>query len=313
MKKITIVGVGGIGGILGAVLIRQYGEAVSLFARGKRAEALRRDGLTLLSPLFGDFTVHPALVSNDPRDYETQDLIFVCVKNDGLAAAAEEIRPLVGPETVVVPVMNGVSAAENLRKLLPGTLVPACVIYTVAIAGENGAVSQVGRFCRVVMGAPSDDPAEKKTLEEAAALLSACGIQAEVSSDAEKAVWEKYILNCGYNVVTARWGCTIGDVKASPERTEDYRQLLTEALRVGQARGVALSDSLVDELMDRLLHTSGKATSSLSRDFAIGKKGELEIFCGEVVRMGEQCGVETPVTKAYYEAMLKIAEGFSGR
>ena len=136
--RITIIGIGGIGGLLAGPLIRTYGEAVSLVARGERAEHLRTNGLTLHSEYFGDDTVKPATVVEDPKDLPEQDLVLICVKNgslddlissmilqDGQACA------LIGENTVVIPVMNGVSAGDLLREKLPQGILCDSVIYTV--------------------------------------------------------------------------------------------------------------------------------------------------------------------------------------
>ena len=108
IRKITVLGVGGVGGLLAGQLIRQYGDAVSLVARGGRGEHLRRQGLTIHSDLYGEYTVQPAAVTADPAELGVQDLILVSVKYAQLETAAAQLAPIVGPDTLVLPVMNGV-------------------------------------------------------------------------------------------------------------------------------------------------------------------------------------------------------------
>ena len=110
--RMTIVGVGGVGGVLAGPLLRKYGSAVSLVARGERAEHLREKGLTLHSDLYGDFTAPAPSVVETPGELGVQDFVLVCVKNDALPRVLEQIRPIVDEHTIVVPVMNGVTAMD---------------------------------------------------------------------------------------------------------------------------------------------------------------------------------------------------------
>ena len=309
-KKITIVGIGGVGGLLAGVLIRKYGNNVSLIARGKRAEHLRTHGLTLHSDAYGEFTVNPATVTDDPTVLPVQDLVLVCVKNDALEAAAQQIMPIVGPDTVVLPVMNGVTAAKKLRSILPAGTVPGCVIYTVSGAGQDFSITQQGKFTELSIGSQVFDTAEQATAEETAALFMEAGIQCKAVEDVNAAIWTKYVLNCAYNVATARWGCTIGGIKADENRVEDCRALLTESWKVGIASGVALPEDLPEKQLRRILKTSDDSDSSLGRDFAAGRPGEMEVFCGDVIRMAETLGVDVPMTRKYYDALKDIASRF---
>ena len=309
-KKITIVGIGGVGGLLAGVLIRKYGVNVSLIARGKRAEHLRTHGLTLHSDAYGEFTVNPAAVTDDPAVLPTQDLVLVCVKNDALEAAAQQIMPIVGPNTVVLPVMNGVTAAKKLRAILPTGTVLGCVIYTVSGAGQDFSITQQGKFTELSIGSQVFDSAEQAVAEEAAALFMEAGIQCKAVEDVAAAIWTKYVLNCAYNVATARWGCTIGGIKADENRVEDCRALLTESWKVGIASGVALPEELPEKQLRRILKTSDDSDSSLGRDFAAGRPGEMEVFCGDVIRMAETLGVDVPMTRKYYDALKDIASRF---
>lgn len=309
-KSITVVGIGGVGGLLAGVLIRQYGDSVSLIARGSRAEHLRTHGLTLHSDAYGEFTVKPAVVTDDPTGLPVQDLVLVCVKNDALEAAARQIMPIVGPDTVVLPVMNGVTAAKKLRSILPTGTVLGCVIYTVSGAGRDFSITQQGKFTELSIGSQVFDAAEQTKAEETAALFMDAGVQCNAVEDVAVAIWTKYVLNCAYNVATARWGCTIGGIKADESRVEDSRALLTESWKVGVASGVALPEELPEKQLRRILKTSDDSDSSLGRDFAAGRVGELEVFCGDVIRMAAELGVEVPMTQKYYDALKEIAARF---
>ena len=309
-KKITVVGIGGVGGLLAGVLIRRYGDSISLIARGSRADHLRTHGLSLHSDAYGEFTVTPAVVTDDPSGLPVQDLVLVCVKNDGLEAAAQQILPIVGPDTVVLPVMNGVTAAKKLHSILPTGTVLGCVIYTVSGAGRDFSITQQGKFTELSIGSQVFDAVEQSKAEETAALFMDAGIQCKAVEDVAAAIWTKYVLNCAYNVATARWGCTIGGIKADESRVEDCRALLTESWKVGIANGVALPEALPEKQLHRILKTSDDSDSSLGRDFSAGCVGEMEVFCGDVIRMADALDVDVPMTRKYYDALKEIASRF---
>lgn len=299
--KVTIVGIGGVGGLLAGALIRRYGADVSLVARGKRLQDLKENGLTLRSDAYGNFSVKPACVTEDPSSLPVQDAVLVCVKNGGLQKAAEQIAPMVDENTLVLPVMNGVSASGNLTRMLGKGRVLDSVIYTVSSV-ENGVIDQKGNFTQIFMGGNG--------AEELAAWLQGAGIEAVVAEDVRAATWSKYVLNCAYNVVTARWGITIGDIKHSEKLKGEYRSLMEEAWRVGRADGVNLPEDLVDQHMVRLMNCTDDSTSSLSRDFDAGIVGEMDIFTGEVVRLADKYGVDVPVSRQYLAGLEERAASF---
>lgn len=308
--NIAVVGIGGVGGLLSGALVRHYGDHISLVARGDRVRHLRQAGLTVHSEVYGEFTVHPATVAETPAELAVQDLILVCVKNGALPSVARQILPMVGPETVVLPVMNGVTAADVLRGTLPVGTVLGSVIYTVSGAGADYSITQQGKFTTLYVGGAPGDEAQAALAAQVADTLSAAGIDCQTAQDVRSDIWSKYVLNCAFNVATARWGCPIGGIKADPERMEDCCCLLTEAWSLGRAAGVPLPEDLVERHLRRIIKTSDESDSSLGRDFAARRSGEMEIFSGDVVRMAEQLGVDAPVSRRYYAALADIAKGF---
>ena len=304
-----MLGVGGVGGLLAGQLIRQYGDAVSLVARGGRGEHLRRQGLTIHSDLYGEYTVQPAAVAEDPAELGVQDLILVSVKYAQLETAAAQLAPIVGPDTLVLPVMNGVHTAAKLGRLLGKGRMLQSVIYVVSSAGEDYSITQYGDYTTIYLGeGERAGEADAKAVCEA---LKAADIDCRFAPDVQAAIWSKYVLNCAYNVVTARWGVPIGAVKHRPELAADYRALMEETVRIAAAEGVKLPDDQVERHLARLAHTTDDSTSSLSRDFDAGRVGEMELFSGEAVRMAQAHGIDAPVTCRYYEGLKERAAAFS--
>ena len=198
--------------------------------------------------------------------------------------------------------------AEKMRK--PAGSRPGCVIYTVSGAGRDFSITQQGKFTELTVGAQTADPVQQAKAEETAAIFMEAGIQCKAVEDVAAAIWTKYVLNCAYNVATARWGCPIGGIKADESRMEDCRALLTESWQVGVAAGVNLPAELPEKQLRRISKTSDDSDSSLGRDFAAKREGELEVFCGDVIRMAAELGTEVPMTQKYYDALKEIASRF---
>lgn len=311
MKKIMVVGVGGVGGVLAANLVKKYGESVSLIARGPRKESLRQNGLTLHSDLYGEFTVHPACIEEDPALCGVQDLILICVKNGGLQKVCQQILPVVGEHTAVMAVMNGVSAGQELAQRLDKGVLVDSVIYTVSSAGSDYSITQKGSYTYLNIGSHTDSEEGKKAAQEIADLLNAAGVDCKVSRNVQAAIWKKYVLNCAFNVATARWGYTIGQLAADAAKRADCRALMAEAAAVAAKMGVPLPEDLVDKHMVTMMeNTTPNSDSSLSRDFDAGKVGEMEVFSGYIVRKAAELGVPTPVSGEYYEGLKARAAGF---
>lgn len=311
MKKIMVVGVGGVGGVLAANLVKKYGESVSLIARGPRRESLRQNGLTLHSDLYGEFTVQPACIEEDPALCGVQDLILICVKNGGLQKVCRQISPVVGEHTAVMAVMNGVSAGQELAQRLGKGVLVDSVIYTVSSAGSDYSITQKGSYTYLNIGSHTDSEEGKKAAQEIADLLNAAGVDCKVSRNVQAAIWKKYVLNCAFNVATARWGYTIGQLAADAAKRADCRALMAEAAAVAAKMGVPLPEDLVDKHMVTMMeNTTPNSDSSLSRDFDAGKVGEMEVFSGYIVRKAAELGVPAPVSREYYEGLKARAAGF---
>ena len=303
--KILVAGVGGVGGLLAAQLIKRYGGNVTLIARGKRAAQLKEKGLVVDSDLYGGYTVQPAHVIESAGADEKQDLIIVCVKNAALEGIAEQFKEAVGPDTVIMPVMNGVSAADRIHGIFPEAHTMMSVIYTVSMVLDDGSVRQLGNYTNIYCGPVVENTDERARLGECIDVMNGAGIKTRAADDVRAAGWSKYILNSAYNGMTAAYDVTIGDIKHDPGMVEEYRAIMTDAFNVARALGVAVPDDLVEGNIRKLFNTTDDSTSSLSRDFDKHISGEYELFSKDIADMGGSCGIETPHIDAMHEMMLE--------
>lgn len=303
-KRIAVIGIGGVGGYISAMLAAEY-PYVTVAARGRRGEAIRRSGLRVHSDYHGELSVMPYKVVSSADQMGTQDYIFICVKNYSLEEVCGQIRGIVEKDTVIIPVMNGADVGERVRRYLNNGIVIDTLIYIVAFANPDYSVTQQGNFASLRIGTRRET--ENYAVKQTAEILRNAGISYKISNDIEQDIWKKYILNCAYNVTTACYNHTIGELRKDPDQAEEYEQLVYEAYEVAAAKGVKVQREDADKIIARFYEElSEDATSSLQRDVWGGKETEAETFSGYLVREAAGLGVQVPVTIRMYEKLNRI-------
>lgn len=303
--KLMVSGIGGVGGYIAAVLCRYYPGSVTLIARGERKKALEQRGLVVHSAVLGEQTYHPA-VTDCPADVGIQDVIFVCVKTFSLNEALAALHPCIDEHTVVVPVMNGIDHADRTRAALPAGRVVNSLIYITSSYDGEYAIRHASPYARMRADSPDRD---------AAALVCRLlhheqAMECTIPQDMKSEVWKKYIINCAYNTITAYYTCTTRGLLEHPERLAEFRALLDEAYAVAIADGVQLPSGLTAEIFEDMMHyRNADATSSMARDAMAHKPTELETFSGHLVRLADRLGVPAPVSKRFYQELLKREVG----
>jgi len=302
--RIVVMGAGGTGGYFGAKLARA-GEDVTFVARGAHLEAIRTRGLRVKSAIDGEWTVGAPAVER-LEGLPPADLVLFCVKSFDTESAGEIIMPVVGKDTAVLPVQNGVDNVEKLDRILGPGHVMGGVAQVLATIEAPGIVSH--RFLgRIIFG-----EMDGRESERARACLQACGragIQAEISSNMLRAMWEKYVMIAAQAGMTALTRCPAGVVRALPETRAMYRLILGEMAALGNAAGAGLSAEVPDRCMAMLDSLGPAFTSSLQHDLAEGKRLELEALHGHAVRLGARHGIPTPMLFAVYAALKPHADG----
>ncbi len=301
-KKIAVIGIGGVGGYLAGMLIPALPH-VTLVARGARGESMAQSGLILHSDYHGERCVRPKRVVPNAAQLPPQDYIFLCVKNYSLEQAVEEMRGAVTNDTVIIPVMNGVDVGERTRRLLGKGIVVDSLIYIVSFAGEDYSIYQQGDFADVRIGIMDANEREKRAVSEVAEILSKAGVDYEAADDIEQEIWRKYILNCAFNVATAAYDNTIGELRDDARKAEEYKKLVWEAYAVARAKGVHVTEEHAQIIADKFYKYEDDATSSLQRDIRAGKPSEVDVFSGYLVRAARELGVEVPVSEKMYRML----------
>ncbi|MFD7232562.1 2-dehydropantoate 2-reductase [Streptomyces sp. NPDC059881] len=297
--KAAVIGAGGVGGYFGGRLA-DAGHEVHFVARGAQLDALRHEGLTVASPA-GDFSVAPVRVTDDPRDIGEVDYVFLCVKTRQLPDAVKTLTPLMGPDTAVLPLQNGVEApAEVADAVGRGAVLPG-IAKIIAFLDGPGRVRHVGGQGSLTFG--EWDNGVTPRVERLRAALDASAVTAVVPDDIWTELWAKFLFVVPLGGLGAVTDATIGEFRSRPGTRRLLVEAMTEIQHVAQAHGIRLPDGIVPSTLAIVDQQPAVGTSSMHRDIASGRPSELEAWTGAVVRLGERSGTPTPVNSFLYEVL----------
>ena len=298
--RIAIYGTGGVGGYFGGRLA-QAGEDVTFIARGAHLDAIRADGLRVNS-VHGDFTVADAKATASPADVGPVDAVLVAVKAWQVAGIAPLIRPLIGPDTVVVPLQNGVEAAPQLIEGLGPDNVVGGLCRVVALIEGPGHIRHGGGDDFVGIAELDNQPSER--VERVRAALAEAGLKAETPPDIHAALWAKFLFICAWGGVGAVTRSPVGVTRSLPLSRAMLEGAMTETYNVARARGINLPDAAVATGMAAIDRQPEGGEASMQRDIQDGRPSELESQNGAVVRLGRESGVPTPTHDFIYGSLL---------
>ena len=305
-KNVCVVGLGGVGGYLGCMLAHHY-DNIYFFARGKRLASIKKNGLKLYSDAFGEFTAYPAMASNNPEEIGVMDYIILSVKNFSLEQVCAEISPMIDEHTVIIPLLNGVGVSSNIRNLIGKGHVLDGLIYITSGADKDFSIHHTSSYGIVHIGFERQNQYDENILSEVQKLLAGANITCVIENDIETAIWTKYILNCAYNVVTAYYKATTGDIRKHEIALMQLKTLLEEACSVARSLKVNIASDLEEVHFKHILQNqSESATSSLNRDIISGRQNELETFSGQLLKSASSCGLKIPMTEFFYEELKKV-------
>jgi len=318
--RIVIAGAGAIGGYIGARLAKAGGDVV-LFARGSHLQAMQDRGLRVVSP-DGDFEVRPE-VTGDLNTIGRADVIFLGVKAHSLTTLAPQLRPLFGPDTVVVSTQNGIPwwyfqgyggelEGLHLDRVDPGGVIAAAIeprrvvgslAYFSTDIAEPGVIHHT-EGNRISFGEP-DGTRTERTKRIAEALIAA-GFRCPVTTRFRHEIWVKLLGNVAFNPISALTGGTLEELARHPDVSAVVRQLMAETEAVAGRLGIELPIS-IDQRMAGAEKVGAHKTSML-QDFEAGRPMELEAIVGAVVELGERLGVAMPATRTVYACAKMLDE-----
>ncbi|MDV3428727.1 MAG: 2-dehydropantoate 2-reductase [Bacillota bacterium] len=307
-RKICVVGLGGVGGYLGAVLAHNL-EDIYYFARGKRLESIRKNGLKLCSEVSGEFTAYPAMASDNAEEMGVMDYIIICVKNFSLEQVCAEISPMIDDHTVIIPLLNGVGVSDKVRRFIGKGFVLDGLVYITSGSDKDFAIHHTGSYCNIHIGCKRENECDKNILSEVKNIFQSVNVNCIIENDIEAAIWRKYILNCAYNTVTAYYSATTGIIRKNETAVNQLKLLLEEACSVARKSGINIDDNLEEVHLNHILYKQSEtATSSLSRDMTSGRQNELEVFSGELIEIASKLRMKIPETEFFYKELKKRSE-----
>jgi 2-dehydropantoate 2-reductase len=306
--RIAVIGAGAVGGYYGALLARS-GCDVRFVARGAHLDAIRRNGLQILSGAVGDFAVK-TVAESDPARIGPVDAVIFAVKTYDSASALPLVRPLLGPETAVLTLQNGVDSAEEVAAAIGERATIAGATYIATAIDAPGVIRQTGSHRRIVFGEVFSAGAEPSPrVRRLETLMKAADIHAEAVADARVPIWEKFIYLAPFAAFTGAARLPIGPLWADADSRWAFLQAVAEVEAVARASHVPVASDRLKQIEQYASNIPPSTRSSLLIDLSQGKRIEVESLPGAVVRRGRAVGVPTPMMAALYAVLKPHAMG----
>ena len=299
--RIAAMAAGAVGGYFGGRMAAA-GHDVAFIARRAHLDAIRRNGLVIKST-HGDLHLKDVNATDDPKQVGPVDVVLFAVKLWDTEKAAELARPLVGPDTRIITLQNGVDSVERVAPILGPDKTIAGTAYIATVIAGPGVISHTSKFAILRCGRIDGRPDEK--LNAFAAAAKAANIDISVMPDMNSERWQKFIFLSSMAGVNCATRMPIGKVLGDPDTRAFYRRLLEECFAVGRAKGVNLPADYVDDRMTFSDNAPPGMKASMLHDLEAGNRLELDWLTGKVVALGRELGVPTPASEAVY-TMVKL-------
>ncbi len=293
--RIGILGLGGVGGYFGGLLAKAYfgSDAIEIIfiARGETQRIIAQDGLKIVTDET-EFIVRPKLVSNNPDEIGQLDYLICATKTYDIEESLLSLKKCIVPETIILPLYNGVDAPERIQELFPENVVLEGCVYIISMIFSPGTIRKMGFYEKLFFGSKT---ASRSKLEELQDILQKAKIESYLVENIEETVWEKFIFISALASATSYLNENIGEILNNPESKELYVQLIHEIVAVAKAKELKLPNDIVQQTIVKLEKSPKEATSSMHRDLLANKNTEAISLTQFVVKEGAKYNVETPL------------------
>jgi 2-dehydropantoate 2-reductase len=303
MKRIGILGLGGVGGYFGGLLAKAYyntaGVEVVFIARGATKVAIAENGLKIIND-DAEIIAFPKLVSDDPDQIGVLDYLICATKTYDIEESLFSLQKCITSKTVILPLYNGVDAPERIKKMFPENDILQGCVYIVSMIASPGTIRRLGFYEKLFFGSGITSIAK---LEELQNILQKAKIESYLVENIEETVWEKFIFISALASATSYLNQTIGEILTKKKSMSVYVELLHEIEAVAKAKGLQLPEDIVNQTIKKLEKSPKEATSSMHRDLLANRTTEVTSLTEFVVNEGLKYGVPTPLYKKITDAL----------
>ena len=299
--RIAAMAAGAVGGYFGGRLAAA-GHDVSFVARGAQLDAIRKNGLKIEST-FGNLHLDNVRATSDPKEIGPVDIVLFAVKLWDTETAAELARPLVGANTRVITLQNGVDSVERIAPILGKDHVVGGVAFIASVIASPGVISHTSQFAKMLCGRVDGKPDTQ--LAGFVAAAKEAGVDITQVTDIERERWQKFVFLIALSGATGALRSPLGPILADPDTRAFFRSLMAEVVALAQAKGIGIDDSYIEDRMQFAEAAPKGMKASLLHDLERGNRIELDWLAGKVVALGRELGVPTPANDAVY-AVLKL-------
>ena len=300
--KIVVYGIGGVGGYFGGKLA-QTNNHITFIARGRHLEAIKANGLHVKS-IYGDFTAHPAMVTDSILEVDTPDLILLSVKSWQVIPVAKVLKAVVGKNTLVLPLQNGADNADKLLTVFERTNVLAGLCRIISFIAAPGKIHHKAFHPQVLFGELNNEKTVR--VQAVKSVFDAAGFDNRIPGDIHTEIWRKFLFICTLSGIGGLTRAKVGVMRSDAYIRNLMVQTAQEIVAVANTKGIALTQTDIDKTFDAIAGQDPNTTASMQRDIMEGKPSELEDFNGYIVREGKKYGISVPVNEFIYRCLLPM-------
>lgn len=305
--KIIIAGIGGVGGYFGGLLAKHFFDnkevEISFVARGEHLEEIQKNGLKVIKGK-NEFIAQPAIATNNPKEIGIADLVIICTKSYDLETVIEQLKPSIGRNTIILPLLNGVDSKEKITNIFPENIVLDGCVYIVSRLKQPGIIENSGNIQTLYFGI---DHFTNEKLFFFENLFKEAQIEATLSQNISTIIWEKFIFLSPTATATSYYDKCIGEILSDKECLKTTTALIEEVKQVAKANNIKISDDITEKTLNKLKALPFETTSSMHTDFKNKKPNtELHSLTGYLLKEGLKHGIATPTyLKMYTELKEK--------
>jgi len=309
IKSVCVYGIGGVGGYFGGRIAHEISRSnrairVYFISRREHLKTIQQHGLNLITDK-EEFLCFPNIATDNIRHIPAPDLYLLCVKGYDLDNAVTSISKNISPDTIILPLLNGVDIYERIRTSLQKAIVSPASVYVSSSIKKSGTIRQEGPEGHIIFG--KDPKRLEYNYEYLIKFFNEMGISNTWHDNPYPAIWGKYVFITALSLITAYSGKTIGEVLSDDKLKSMTENIMKEVILVGKAKNIDFEQDIVAKTLQKAENFPYETKTSFQRDFEKGNiRHEGDIFGGALIRLAKECNISIPtITEVYGELMTR--------